>query len=235
MHNDGAYIINRGRKKRRNSGAGRSAGILIAALLFLTAAICLLVVFLPRLTLSMQASQSASLASVGKTYYFLCTEQTDERTSALLSAQNTRERGGAGYLYNDGKYKVIAAVYKSESDVKTLVTVNPNSFYFSLSVAGGKYSGGDREVLNYLTGEWFDTLSLSATELDRGNTTEDAAEYAAFRACEKLRGLALNASSEKLKSAILSCEYSPPQTQSVLSYIRYVHVRYIVAALCALS
>ena len=234
-YGENAYIINRGGRKavrRRSGGAGRPVGAIIAVLLLLTAAICLLVVFLPKLRGS--AAQSASAAVGGKTYYFLCTAETEERLQGLLSSQNAMERGGAGYLYNDGKYKVVAAVYAKESDVKTLMTVNPDSFYFSRVIPGGNYSDGDRAVVNYLTGEWFDTLLLAASELDRGNITEAAAEYAAFGACEKLKSLAFKAS-EKLKSAVLSCDYSPPQTQSVLSYIRYVHVQYVITVLGALS
>ncbi|MCH5155375.1 MAG: hypothetical protein J1F69_02105 [Clostridiales bacterium] len=232
-YSDSAYIIQRGGRKavRRRGGARKAAGILIAVLLLLTAAICLLVVFLPRAGVG---SVSAS-ETLGKTYYFLCTSEAEERTQALLYAQDTKERGGGGYLYNDGKYKIIAAVYNSESDVKTLVTVNPNSFYFSLSIPSGNYSGGDKAVLKYLSGEWFNTLSTASTELDRGNITEAAAEYAATRACKKLRDLALSASSEKLKSAVISCEYSPLSTQTVLSYIRYIHVQFVISVLSALA
>lgn len=231
-----AYIIERGgrsrQSRRRRGGAGRAAGILISVLLILTAAICLLVVFLPRLN----SNSSAANASVtaGKTYYFLCTAETEERLSAITSSQYAIERGGAGYVYNDGKYKIIAAVYAKESDVKTLVSVNANSFYFSLNLPGGEYASGDRTVIDYLVGEWFDTLSTAATELDRANITEAAAEYAVKAACDKLRDLALKANSEKLKNAIGSCAYSPSQSQTVLSYIRYVHVQYVVSAISAL-
>lgn len=230
-----AYIIERGGRKssrRRRSGAGRAAGILIAVLLLLTAAICLLVVFLPRIGNKSTAASASVTAS--KTYYFLCTTETDERLSAIASSQNAIERGGGGYIYNDGKYKIIAAVYAKESDAKTLVTVNANSFYFSLSLPGGEYASGDKAVIDYLTGEWFDTLLTVATELDRANTTEAAAEYAVQSACNRLRDLALKANSEKLKNAICACVYSPPQTQTVLSYIRYIHVQFVVAAYSAL-
>lgn len=227
-----AYIIERGGRKnrRRGGGAGRAAGILIAVLLLLTAAICLLVVFLPR-----AGNKSVDApATVGKTYYFLCTAETDDRTQAVLSAQNAMERGGAGYLYNDGKYRIIAAVYSRESDVKTLVTVNADSFYFSLGLPGGNYKQEDKAVINYLTGEWFDTVSAAATELDRGNLTQAAAEYAVTRACAQLRNLAYKAT-EKLKTSILSCTYSQPNTQSVLSYIRYINVQFVLSAYFALA
>ncbi|MDE6201528.1 MAG: hypothetical protein K2M47_06610 [Clostridiales bacterium] len=230
-----AYIIQRGGRRsssRRRGGARRSAGILISVLLLLTAAICLLVVFLPR---NGNKSVGASATADAKTYYFLCTAETEDKTQSLVSAKNTMDRGGAGYVYNDGKYRIIAAVYNRESDVKTLVTINADSFYFSLGLPGGNYASGDKAVLDYLTGEWFDAVSDAATELERGNITESAAEYAVMRAVDKLHGLAENAKSSKLKSAILSYAYELPQSQTVLSYIRYVHVRYVVGAISALN
>lgn len=229
-----AYIIQRGGRNNRPRGGGakRSAGILISVLLLLTVAICLLVVFLPRIG-GDKKSVGAS-ATAGKTYYFLCTAETEDRVQAISSAQNAMERGGAGYIYNDGKYRIIAAVYSRESDVKTLVTVNADSFYFSLGLPHGNYADGDKAVLEYLVGEWFDTVSAASTELDRGNLSESAAEYAAWRACEKLRNLALKANSEKLKNAVTACAYSQPQSQSVLSYIRYINVQFVLSAYLAL-
>lgn len=236
-YSDGnAYIIQSGgrKRRRRSGGAGRAAGVLISVLLLLTAAICLLVVFLPRLEKSKTVG-AASASVSGMTYYFLCTEETDGRVQSIASAQNAMERGGAGYVYNDGKYKTVAAVYERESDVKTLVTVNAESFYFSLGLPSGEYDSGDRAVIDYLTGEWFETLSTAATELDRGNISESAAEYAAASACKALRDLAYGAHSEKLKNAITSFDYSPPQSQTVLSYIRYIQVRYVLNVISALT
>lgn len=233
------YIIQRGGRKgssrRRGGGARKSAGILISVLLLLTAAICLLVVFLPRTGGSKSVGASASAAVGGKTYYFLCTAETEDKTQCLVSAKSAMDRGGAGYVYNDGKYKIIASVYAKEADVKTLVTVNADSFYFSLSLRGGDYASGDKAVIEYLTGEWFSVVSAASTELDRGNITESAAEYAVSSACDKLRGLAEHAKSSKLKSAVLSCTYAPPQSQTVLSYIRYVNVQFVVSVFSALA
>lgn len=233
-----AYIIERGGRRssggrRRGGGAGRAAGVLIAVLLILTAVICLLVVFLPRIGNNNTAVNSSAVG--GNTYFFLCTAETEDRMQSISQAQDAMARGGAGYVFNNGKYRVVAAVYNREADVKTLVTVNADSFYFSLSLPARNYTSGDKAVVEYLTGDWFDTVSASATELDRGNITESAAEYAVQSVCSRLRDLALKSDSEKLKNAISACAYSPPASQTVLSYIRYINVLYIINACAALE
>lgn len=219
----------RGARRRRSRRGGRSAGILVTALLLLTAVTCLLVVFLPR-----GKASTAVTAVSGKTYYFLCTAETEEKNAALVAAQSAAERGGAGYLYNDGKYKVVAAVYERESDAKTLVSVNADSFYFAYGLPKSDYASSDKKVLDYLIGDWFNTVYTAATELERGNTTESAAEHAVMAACDKLTGYALNAASERLKRAVIACAYDPPQSRTVLSYIRYINVSTVLSTITAL-
>ncbi len=219
------YIINRGRSKKRNRGARRAAGAFIGVLLLLSAAICLLVVFLPK-TKSGAASSSVGKA---KTFYFLATgDEYESRLQALTAAQQTAERGGAGYVYNNGKYKIVAAVYDRESDVKTLVTVNADSYYFSVTFPSRDYSSGDRAVIDCVFGDWFASVYTAATELERGNITESAAEHAVSAACGKLCALAEKASLS-LQRAVYSCEYDTPQTRSVISYIRFITVKTVLS------
>lgn len=222
-YHSGAYFVRRGRGGRGSGGGRRAAGALIAILLLLTAAICLLVVFLPRLT-----SASVSREGFGgKTFYFLAVGKYPLRDEAVLSVQDTTGRGGAGYIYNDGSYNVIAAVYDSEADAKALASVNAGSFYFALSVpklnADAAFSVA---ALDYLANEWFSTLQSAADELQRGNTTEAQAERAAASVCAALRKLSENIETPALEYALESAsEYDCPQNKSVLSYIHYVRVR----------
>lgn len=227
------YVIDRGRSKKRNRNLGgrRAAGALIGVLLLLSAAICLLVVFLPK------TKVGAASSSVGnaKTFYFLATgDELEGRLQALNAAQQTADRGGAGYVYNDGKYKIIAAVYDRESDVKTLVTVNAAAYYFSVTFPARNYSDGDKAVLDFAFGEWFKSVYTASTELERGNITEASAEHAVSAACLKLCALADKAT-ERLKRAVYSCEYGTPQTRSVISYIRYITVKTVLSVYYAVS
>lgn len=224
----GAYLFSRSqpRSRQKRRSARRAAGMLIAALLLLTAGVCLLVVFLPR---GGQAPASATHA-VEKTFYFLYTSECTDRTQAVASAASTSERGGAGYIHNDGTYKTVAAVYARESDVKTLVTVNPESAYFSLSL--GKLSAAERKTAEYICGEWFDTMYLAATELDRGNVTESAAERAVAVACSKLARLVVQ-SSVRMELALPNSKYEFTDRRTVLSNIRYITADVIISAFCA--
>lgn len=232
-YRSGAYFINRHGTRRgsKSRKPKRAAGVLIAVLLLLTAGICFLVFFLPRLT----ATVSSTPKFGGKTFYMLATAQTDDRAQALLFASDARARGGAGFVYNDGSYRVVAAAYEREADAKTLVSVNADSHYFALSVPAADASENDVAFLEYLTGEWFTVVYTAATELDRGNTTDAAAEYAAASACAQLRRKAMNASDFLADGVCQAAEFSVPQNNTVLAYIRYVQVSVIVAAHNALT
>ena len=90
------------------------------------------------------------------------------------------------------------------------------------------YSSGDRAVIDYVFGDWFASVYTAATELERGNITESAAEHAVGAACGKLCALADNAS-VLLQRAVYSCEYDAPQTRSVISYIRFITVKTVLS------
>ena len=200
-------------------------GELIAALLVLTAGICALVIILPRL--ESPSGTAGAPAFSGKTFYMLATCETDNYAEAVVSSQDAAARGGAGYIYNDGKYHVVAAVYSREADAKTLASVNPDSHYFEVRIPPATLSEAEIAALDYLAGDWFETLYTAATELDRGNATDAAADYAVMRACARLSELA-DGCGERLKRALYSAaEYEPIRSRSTLSYIRYITVRAI--------
>lgn len=223
-----------GAKRRRTSSRGskKAIGAIITLLLLVSVGICLFVVFFP---MGSRAASSAVSSGDGKTIYLLATAEEDDRETALLQALSASERGGAGFLYNDGKYHTVAAAYERESDVKTLVTVNADSHYFSITFGGGEHKKGDQKLLDYFFGEWFSVMSRAASELERGNITESSAERAAFEACNTLCRYAYAAESESLRRAVTSCGFSPPPSRSLLSYIRYIHVQIIFAVYYAVN
>ena len=175
-YDSGAYFVRRGGRRNRNrNGSGRSrraAGVLITVLLILTAAICALVALLPRLSTVGAPAPDFD----GKTFYMLAIGRATDREQAQTMAQYAVERGGAGYIYNDGEYKIVAAVYDKESDAKTLTSVNENSYYFELTVPKCNIADADARALRYLTGEWYDAVQTAASELQRGRSEEHTSE-----------------------------------------------------------
>ena len=222
-YHSGAYFV---RRSRGGRGGYRAAGVLIVILLVLSAAICLLIVFLPRLT----AVSAGKSGFGGKTFYLLAVGKHTARDGALLSVQDTVGRGGAGYIYNDGEYNVIAAVYDREADAKAISSINSGSYCIELSVPRLDSDGAsENAALEFLTGEWFTSMQSAADGLQRGNITEAQAEKTAADLCSRLFLYADSVTLAPLKAAMLAAsEYSCPQSTSVLSYIHYVHVRAIV-------
>lgn len=222
----GAFIVSRRKPRDKSTSfAHKRIGGIIAALLFLSAVICTAVSLYPRLSKSSKVAVGFS-----KTYYFLAVGEEQTRVQAQENAQYAKEHGGAGYIYNDGKYHIVAAVYERETDVKTLVSVNADSHYFALDFSVAAYGDGDKRVLDYLTGEWFNTVFTAVTELDKGNIAESAAEHAVASAFDRLKKLAQDAETKAVNVVLSSFVFDPPQTQSVLSYLRYVNV-FVVAKL----
>ncbi|MCH5163102.1 MAG: hypothetical protein J1G38_06390 [Clostridiales bacterium] len=220
QYSSGAYFISK--KRRGPSGGRRGVGFLIVVLLLLTAGICILAVFFP--FGSEQASSEAETTAA--TFYFLATQECTDRQAASDGALSASSRGGAGYIYNDGSYKIIAAAYRKEGDAKALAEVNDGAFYFKFELKFGSIESKDRAAVKYLTGEWFDALFNAADSLERGNITDAEADRTVRAACLKLLRYADKSNGKSLVRALQKAgEYSPPTGRSLQSYIRYVAVR----------
>ncbi|MCH5350909.1 MAG: hypothetical protein J1F39_02945 [Clostridiales bacterium] len=230
-YSSGAYFI-----KRKNGGGGRGAALLVIVLLVLTAGIILLAVFLPKKSEDGLIS-GAPPANSEKKFYYLVTGESGDITTALLLVQECSSRGGAGYLYNDGIFRSVAAVYDRESDVKELTEVNEGASYFSLAMPPCKLSGKDSAALNYAFGEFNEALYNASRELDRGKMSDAAADFAVSSACRKLKALSLSMENAALARAFdIASEYDAVgDSRTLLSYIRFVQVRATVEVYYALS
>lgn len=226
----GAYIISRSKKYKPPRGK-RFAGVLIVVLLLLTSAICLLIIFLPKIT-----TAGGEAAFSGRTFYFLATDEAKSRDTAIERANISAARGGAGYIYNDGTYRVVAMAYGTESEAKQIAAHNPGAFVFSVSIPAVAAETEDARAIEYVCGEWFSALSGAAKDLDRGVMTDAQAELAAERACASLSDAADKVQGSRLKRALSAAgEFSVPDGMSLLSYIRHVTVRGIALVSKSLS
>ncbi len=234
----GAYIISRQRKgggrgrppKRR----GHGVAALIVLLMLLTAGIVFLAVILPRLP-SGSEKTSSEKAFGGRTFYLLAVGEAEDYTEASIMANNAESRGGGGFIYNDGKYRIIAAAYAHEAEAKALAEVNEGAYYIVLNIPETS-NAADARVVNYICGEFFTQLSDAANALDRGTLTDAAADYIAYNATAHLNAI-LDGVSPTLEFALEDClDYAAGgggRTQ--LSYIRRATIKALVGAYNGLS
>ena len=225
---NGVQIVSRSRKSRTSPRRG-GAGILIFVLLLLTAGICALVVLLPRFN-----GKTVQTGFAGRSFYMLCTGEADELETALLLGKDTSDRGGAGYVFNDGKYKIVASAYAREADAKLLTGVNSDSTYFEISFPKSG-AVGDGAALAFFADEWFEKVSSAASDLERGTVTEAAAEFAVTSVSLKLVSLADKCESGALMRALRSATDAVSGSRTVLSRIRYVQVRTLSVVYFAMS
>ncbi len=231
MERSGVYFVQRRSRRKRGGGGKRGAGILIAVLLLLTCAICAMAVFLPELS---QTSRSPEFD--GKTFYCLVTAESDDFGAAYEAAEGTAAQNGAGYIYNDGKFRVIAAVYATEAEASAVVSVNAGSSYIAVAVPHCALEAEDADVLEYITGDWFREVAGAANDLDRGVITSAAADHRASAACKRLLNMSDGLHSAPLRRAVIKAgEYELHNDRSVVSYLRYIAVRAILKVCDALS
>lgn len=231
----GAYIISR---QRRGGGKpprrGRhGAAALIALLLLLTAGIVFLVVILPRLPSGSKHASSGNVF-VGRTFYLLSTGSAEDFTEAGVLARDATSRGGGGYIFNDGRYHAIAAVYERESEAKALAEINDGAYYLTLNIPDTD-NATDAAIVKYICGDFFSALNDAATALDRGTITNAAADYIAFKSIMRLNNMVEDAT-HSLRFALDGVEYkSGGGDRTQLSYIRYVMIKALVGAYYGLT
>ena len=132
LYGDYPRIITKNRKKRQ-----KSALPWLTALIFLLSLTALVLSFLP--------SKETSKITIGaRSWYFVTVAEHTEIVKAEVEAALTREKGGAGYILNDGAYKVAVAVYASFSDAEKVAKKLDNATIKSVKIARFSVSGIDK-------------------------------------------------------------------------------------------
>ena len=229
----GAYIIQRQRKgggRKPPNGRRHGAAALIVLLLLLTAGIIFLVIILPRLP------SGSSVTSAEYTFYLLAVDSTDDYLDAAIKVKDATSRGGGGYVYNDGKYNIIAAAYTREAEAKAIAEINEGSYYITLDIPKTT-NASDANIVKYICGEFFSELTDVATSVDRGTLTDAAADLIVYDKMMKLSVMIDSGASAELAFALDGCRSyeAGGGSRSQLSYIRYVTVQALVGAYNGLS
>lgn len=171
--NEIPYIIEKKRTPRR---FGRIAGALILISAAVSIGIAVRILFF-----------SGTVTIEGRKFFAVYTAETSVESEASAASESVRNGGGSGYVYNDGTFKVFAAIYPDEESASTVasrLTANgTNAGYMVLTVPEIKLKGYDdrterlrlAETVYYAYGELYDELYELSIELDEKRLSEAAA------------------------------------------------------------
>jgi len=197
-YGDEPHIIQKRPQNRRgyrsNYGKNRGRGLRVFLVLAVFAIIPVAATY---------AFLSKTEVVAGKTYrvkaetrYFLVTGTYDSIADANLAAAIVKERGGAGYIFNDGKFRIVAAVYKDKKTAETVAVKQKSETEIYPITIKETTLGSDKAIAKSLAAalnvydEIFRDLTAVTEEYEKGNSTEGALALAATNAAEGMKNSA---------------------------------------------
>lgn len=168
------------KKRTQSKGRGKTIAILAIILCF-----CLTLVLSDYFSggyLLADFDQSAGASIDAEQYYALQTGMYSDLKTAEEYAKTVKSRGGAGYVYYDGVYRVIASIYKTAVQARTVGEkmgqsgIDATVFSFSISpYTDSSISQSDRnelELLSDYTDYCYQTLYTLSNDIDTGNLSQ---------------------------------------------------------------
>ncbi len=124
FYGDEPRVLGKKRKKVRSAArsegrVGRGAGGRAAAAAIIASVVVLLIVsFAPR--------GEKVVKTARRDWYMVTVTTTVDSSVASVKATEIRTRGGAGYILNDGEYRVAASVYRTEREARAVADKQPD-------------------------------------------------------------------------------------------------------------
>lgn len=169
------------KKQKPKSGRGKTIVILAVMLCF-----CLTLFLSDYFSggyLLADFDQSVSAKTDSETYYGLQTGMYNDLKTAEEYAQSIKSRGGAGYVYYDGVYRVVASVYKTAVQARTVCEkmgeagIDATVFSFSISpYSDSSISSSNREELisvSTYADYCYQMLYTLSNDIDTGNSNQN--------------------------------------------------------------
>lgn len=197
-YGDEPHIIQKRTKKSRGYGYRRNAARRRVLPVFLILLLCTVLPIAATYALLSKTTQTA-----GRTYrvkaetrYFLVTGSYDVTGDARLAAAVVKEKGGAGYLINDGKFRVIAAVYRDKKSAESVAAKQKDDIEIYPVTIKETTLGENAEIakklsvaLNVYDSVFSDVTSVTE-EYERSNSTDGALTLAVTNAAERMTSAA---------------------------------------------
>ena len=193
-YGDEPHIIQKRTKKSRDYGGRRGACRRRVLPVFLILLLCSVVPIA-----ATYAFLSGTTEAAGRIYrvkaetrYFLVTGSYDVTGDARLAAAAVKEKGGAGYVINDGKFRVVAAVYRDKKTAEAVAAKQKNDNEIYPVTIKETSLGENAEIAKRLSAALdicdsvFTDVTSVTEEYERGNLTDGALTLAVKNAAERL-------------------------------------------------
>ena len=173
---DTPFIIENKKSRKSARSGGRRGGLIVFLLLFFGAIAVGIVVFF--------SFGKNTFTVKGRTLYAVRLFASEVEAEATERAAAVKAAGGSGYVYNDGTYSVLAAIYANEKDAQTvadrnagqIVTLTLPKFKCKM-YQDGATSQTVSDCARYAFTTLFDDLYKISVDLDAHVLSESAAAY----------------------------------------------------------
>ncbi|MBQ8882115.1 MAG: hypothetical protein IJY70_01830, partial [Clostridia bacterium] len=180
------------KKSRKNRVVKRDRGIkFIAIVVFLCVTVLLLSAFLSPIS-------PLNARIFNRTWYFVKVFSTQDYEKCLLESENVKQRGGGGFVINDGTFLVTATVFDTEEKAKTVANKIEGATVYSLQIKGGVVDKNAELIASINAhNEFYKTLINTATDYDNGSCSDALALFILQQLKEKCENYFANLDKEK--------------------------------------
>lgn len=169
------------RKRRRSVRAPKGGKTGRSGRKFAVVAVLLSVILL--FSVAFGAGGSKTVVRVKrKEWYFVSVLTAADSGQANVKALDIRSRGGAGYIYNDGDFSVIASVYPTEREAKAVAVKQPDPAtiikiaFSETEFPPGEYDAAVKAALA-LPADVVAMLTGAAYDFEKGNLSESEVSF----------------------------------------------------------
>ena len=169
------------RKRRRSVRAPKGGKTGKSGRKFAVVVVLLSVILL--LAVAFGAGGSKTVVRVKrKEWYFVSVLTAADSGQANVKALDIRSRGGAGYIYNDGDFSVIASVYPTEREAKAVAAKQPDPAtiikiaFSETEFPPGEYDAAVKAALA-LPADVVAILTGAAYDFEKGNLSESEVSF----------------------------------------------------------
>ena len=156
-----------GKKSRNNRVNGGNFGKKFVVLVIVVCVIALL------FTAFYSPLPSDKVRIFTRSWYFVETYAESDYEKVVLESENAKERGGGGFVINDGNFIVTIALFSVKQNAQTVAQKNDGAKVYEVVISGGVIERNEPLIsaLN-LHGEIYDNLHSSLVDFENGKSSE---------------------------------------------------------------